>query len=131
MDCYNLLQYFSIVNLILNIGDNSINVSKAKKKIFIHDTATDNTLTEYSNAHIEEGLDDTDEDLSTQKYGSVSDHMKKRKKYEDINEDTSLIATEDDSSIDSYSLSMNDNISKTNAEPHSMSIAEQYLGELH
>lgn len=88
-------------------------------------------MTEYSNAHIEEGLDDTDEDLSTQKYGSVSDHMKKRKKYEDINEDTSLIATEDDSSIDSYSLSMNDNISKTNAEPHKMSIAEQYLGELH
>ena len=84
---------------------------------------------DHSDKRIEESLHDTDEDLSTQKYGSFADYMKKQKVNVNIDEDTSLIATEDDSSIDSYSLPMNDNLSNSITKERKMSTADQYLGE--
>ena len=47
------------------------------------------------------------------------------------NEEILLIATEYDSSIDSDSLAMNDNLSNSITKQQKMSTVDLYLGELH
>ena len=64
------------------------------------------SLLDSSIEHVEEDLDNSEDDLSTQKYGSLQDDVRKT----NGNDEPSFIATNDESSIESDPFLNNDNL---------------------
>ena len=115
LDLFHIL-CFTLIHLAVFIGDCLLNVSKAKKNILTKATINDN-IDDDSNERVQDSFNETDNDVSTQKYGSISDYRKTKKRKGNKKDDTSIIATEDDSTIESSSVSTNDDLFNYTSKP--------------
>ena len=91
--------------MILNTDNSVVNVNKTKRNILNNGPMKDSLL-DSSIEHVEEDFKDGEDDLSNQKYGILQDDDRKT----NGNDDTSFIATNDESSIESDPFLNNDNL---------------------
>ena len=83
------------------------------------------SLLDSSIEHVEEDFKDGEYDLSNQKYGILQDDARKT----NGNDDTSFIATNDESSIESDPFLNNDNLKYSAKKQEENSIADQVLSK--
>ena len=110
--------------MILNTDNSVANVKKTKRNILNNGQMKDSLL-DSSIEHVEEDFKDGEDDLSTQKYGILQDDDRKT----NGNDDTSFIATNDESSIESDPFLNNDNLKYSAKKQEENSIADQVLSK--
>ena len=110
--------------MILNTDNSVANVKKTKRNILNNGQMKDSLL-DSSIEHVEEDFKDGEDDLSTQKYGILQDDVRKT----NGNDDTSFIATNDESSIESDPFLNNDNLKYSAKKQEENSIADQVLSK--
>jgi len=110
--------------VILNTDNSVANVKKTKRNILNNGQMKDSLL-DSSIEHVEEDFKDGEYDLSNQKYGILQDDARKT----NGNDDTSFIATNDESSIESDPFLNNDNLKYSAKKQEENSIADQVLSK--